>query len=625
MNRKIFFIIIGALLLLALMFGLWFWLFGRHNTAANPDTGSFGSASNTTGNGNGSGANGNGQTPIGTNAGTGANSGGTNGTTYIPNNSGTVYTATTSNLSVPFGVSWLDGSGSNGSGGQSGSTNRGFIPTPINQLNSVDISGIGNIGSGNTGSGGLGLGGAIAGAGIAGIAACTPGLLVGATAALGGFFTGLPVNSVAQNVIAGNDIQKQFLDCIARTIAKIALQQITNSVVDWINSGFNGQPSFVQDYQQFFTDVADQAAGEFIQGSDLAFLCSPFQLQIKIAIAQSYANRRGSSASSCTLTQVIGNVDSFMKGNFSEGGWPGFLSFTTEPTNNPYGAYMHGLVGLDSSIQGAQAQAKLTISPEGFLSTTEKYDCQTGHGAGGESIEYGCKTRIVTPGSTIAKSAQKVLDLPIDENLLADSFDEIIGALINQLLTKTLYGGLANLSNNTSNTAQRGIDVAQSLLTKLQGASQLSQQYGTAEQGSVSDLQLAQAELNTLSNCWNTAASSTGITPQQQSQALANAASADATISTLEARVALYNSKITKANASVATIEQLQTGALTATTLAEVQAVDSRYTAAQNAGQVISQTDVVSAQQDRQTLQSEMTGLNQSTNASLTQCYAFGH
>ena len=32
--------------------------------------------------------------------------------------------------------------------------------------------------------------------------------------------------------------------------------------------------------------MGDQAAGEFIRGTGLAFLCSPFQLQIRIAIAQ---------------------------------------------------------------------------------------------------------------------------------------------------------------------------------------------------------------------------------------------------------------------------------------------------------------------------------------------------
>ncbi len=107
-----------------------------------------------------------------------------------------------------------------------------------------------------------------------------------------------------------------FVGCLTNVIGKVALQQITISVVNWINSGFNGQPSFVTNYQQFFTNVADLSAGQFIQGSGLAFLCSPFQAQIKIAIAQSYANK---GAQSCSLTGIIKNVTNFMNGNFSLG------------------------------------------------------------------------------------------------------------------------------------------------------------------------------------------------------------------------------------------------------------------------------------------------------------------
>jgi len=615
MKRKIFFIILGALLILALIFLLWFWFFGRDNSDILPNNGGFGTSTNAGGGGSGEGRGGNGTAPIGSNTGSGAGTGGTgsNGQTTIPNNSyqGTSF-ATTSYATTPTGVIWLDG----GTSGGGGSTNRGFIPTPINQLNIVDVSGIGNIGAGS-GTGGLGAGGTIIGAGIAGVVSCA-GFLVNPA----GLATPLSVFSVQVNAPAQNS--NEIMDCLTRVIAKIALQQITTSVVDWINSGFNGQPAFVQDYEQFFTDIADKAAGEFIQGSGLAFLCSPFKLQIKIAIAQSYANRKSSSASSCTLTQVVGNIEKFMEGDFTQGGWAGLISFTTMPSNNPYGAYMQAEASLGSFVAARVEAGGLNVSDEGYIGVTEEYGCSVDPAT---KKRVGCKTRIVTPGAHIAASTQKVLDLPIDENLLADSFDEIISALINQLMTKVIYGGLANLSKNISgDTAQgRGIDAAQTLLTNLQGSVQLAQQYGTAQQGAVSDLQIAQAQLNTLSNCWNTAASSTAITSGQAAQAQGNAASADSTILSLETRVALYNSKITKANAAVVAIQQLQSNALTATTLKEVQAVQAQYTAAQNAGTLVTQADVTAAQQDRQTLQSEMAGLSQTTNASLTQCYAFGN
>ncbi|MES2006572.1 MAG: hypothetical protein V4436_00520, partial [Patescibacteria group bacterium] len=343
------------------------------------------------------------------------------------------------------------------------------------------------------------------------------------------------------------------------------------------------------------------------------------------------ANRKASSASSCTLTGVINNVDNFFKGNFQDGGWAGFLQVTTAPQNNPYGGFISGQIALDNSVQGAKVTAELNISPEGFLNTTQEYDCKTrtvpaGDGKGFYLEKYDCKTRIITPGHSIAESAQKVLDLPIDQNLLADSFDEIISALMNQLVTKTLYNGLSNLnaSINGSGGQQRGIDAAQTLLTNLQGASQLAQQYGSSQQGSIGDIQAAQSQLSNLANCWATAASSTSLSAGQTSQAQSNATAVNSTIANLETRVALFNSNITKANTAVATIQQLQTSALVATTLKEVQAVQTQFTAAQNSGALVAQATVTSAQQDRQTLQSEMNGVNQSTATQLSQCYAFG-
>src|SRR3989344_1283862 len=124
----------------------------------------------------------------------------------------------------------------------------------------------------------------------------------------------------------GDIARDNILSCLARAVARAMLQQITISTVNWINSGFSGSPSFISNYQQFFTNVADQAAGSFIQGSDLAFLCSPFRLQVRIAVAQAYLRY----APSCTLTDVTSNIQGFMN-DFTQGGWPAYLSFTTAP------------------------------------------------------------------------------------------------------------------------------------------------------------------------------------------------------------------------------------------------------------------------------------------------------
>jgi len=69
----------------------------------------------------------------------------------------------------------------------------------------------------------------------------------------------------------------------------------------------------------------------------------------------------------------------------------------------------------------------------------------------------------------------------------------------------------------------------------------------------------------------------------------------------------------------------LQTEALSITSTADVDTLTTNYNNAQSTTPFIAATDVTTAQQNRTTLQSQLANLNTSTQASLTQCQAFGH
>lgn len=341
--------------------------------------------------------------------------------------------------------------------------------------------------------------------------------------------TGLAVNS---------EIRQGLLDCIARSIAKAVLQQVTNSVVNWINSGFNGQPSFVSNYNQFFQNVGDRAVGNIIQGSGLAFLCSPFQLQIRIKLAQIYANNDPSRQ--CSLTQVVGNVNGFLN-NFNQGGWPAFLSLTTVPTNNPYGALFAAQTTVEAGRMRAQNTQLLDLQlGRGILSAkyTDESSCvnvpadqapqpsdtQTvtpikpsadtpGDIAPDANLVRVCQQKIGTPGEAIQASLDKTLGTNIDSLNTAKYFDEIISALITQLIQQTLYAGLSALGGSSGNYAQNfnySIPSVDSILS--QEASQLSQNIqSVAQQASsnayqyqqnVNNLRAMLDKLNSLDACW---------------------------------------------------------------------------------------------------------------------------
>jgi len=687
MSKKAIYTILAALFIFGVLFLLWSWLFSG-NGSSILHYGQFGTGSTTsqTGGNNtpggnytvGLGQNGNAGAGSGQNAangqiplnGTGGSNGtgGTNGA-GTGNSQGTGATAGTGATLAPGGTVTPGNGPTIATVNPNGViwTNGGNVFTPI------DVNSIAN-GSGgfaptissnpSGGSSGTTLIAALAATAIAGSLKCalpsavaaisgvgTGASAGGAAASLTFSATGAPVSDLGAHAalayIAGTQTTQNarnaakdtnsVANCLINVIAKVALQQITISVVNWINSGFNGQPSFVNNFQQFFTNVADLAAGQFIQGTALSFLCSPFKLQIKVAIAQSYANR---GAQSCSLTGIINNINNFMNGSFStQGGWPGLLTFTTVPTNNPYGAFAYAQAGLSTAQANATANAKNNISPTGFLNLQQVYGCtdstqngigvagsigvnaQAAQAAGSAALGQNCKTKVVTPGTVIENSLNSTNDTQIKQLGLANDIDQIISALTTQLMTKILQNGLTSLSQGTTQTAAdlAAQQQAATLLLDMQNRVAIAQQVGTIFQNSIGDIQNTQNNLNTLANCWATIASSTSSSASTASQNEANALS---TLTSLDAQVELLNGNITAVNAQIAALNGFQAQLSAAATQADVINVNSGYSAAVAAGNFPSQADITTAQQNRTTLQSQMAALNQSTQTSLQQCQA---
>ncbi|MEA2715448.1 MAG: hypothetical protein QOG91_476 [Candidatus Parcubacteria bacterium] len=202
------------------------------------------------------------------------------------------------------------------------------------------------------------------------------------------------------------------LDHLAVLVAKQILHQITVSVINWINTGFHGSPSFLTNPEGFFLDVADQVSGAFIAGNGfLKSLCSPFNLDLRLNLAlgqsafldQRYkctlntviANAKkahvsatvGTSPNGATLGDMINgdilnkpnalnvnglSVDDtgdFLSGNFGQGGWPAFMALTTQPQNNQYGAYIMARSDMQEAINSKHAAANNDLNRgSGFVS-----------------------------------------------------------------------------------------------------------------------------------------------------------------------------------------------------------------------------------------------------------------
>ena len=276
-----------------------------------------------------------------------------------------------------------------------------------------------------------------------------------------GFIAGgmsVPTNPVPET------IKETILDCLFWAFKNALIQEVTGSTVQWVQTGMNGNPAFVQNIGAYLRNVADRQVGSYIENA-APFLCSPFRADIQLQLNMLYKNSSGRgplgiNGSSCTLSESVENVDAFLAGDFSAGGWDGWRSMFSNPQNNPYGAYFEARNELATKINSASGEASIKIDlGSGFLSK-EVQDCytplpddQAGPPTPYDETQVGppppgtvCDPpRVVTPGAQIKTSLEQAFGVNLDQIATADEFDEIFSLLAAWLISDILTqdGGLA--------------------------------------------------------------------------------------------------------------------------------------------------------------------------------------
>jgi hypothetical protein len=309
-------------------------------------------------------------------------------------------------------------------------------------------------------------------------------------------------------ISGGHDAQDTLVTFVLKPLAlalgRAAVQSITTSTVNWINGGFQGSPAFATDLRTNLRQLSDGVAQNFLlELANSAKINSPFVDSLVTNVGAAYFLYADRDALANQLQDTLGqssrDAAAFRAGNFNEGGWGAFISQVTNDANNPIGARMLASQALAGRLSAAANQRVQELSwGSGFLSW--KGDCiktnntsagahsggstttggatgTSGHtgtvGAGGTgatntgggsttggtatnnsahslSDAEGCIDReIVTPGSFIAHKGNKTTDAVVDQLLLAQSIDAIVGALAQQLISKALggSGGLRGASN----------------------------------------------------------------------------------------------------------------------------------------------------------------------------------
>ncbi len=229
-------------------------------------------------------------------------------------------------------------------------------------------------------------------------------------------------------------------------------------MTDWVNSGRDGNPAFAVDLNDYLNKLGDGVLGQALSEITDGFACQPFRLEIHAAISRDFGktNRRGTYfPNTCTLTDIKGNVQEFINGDFAQGGWPAWLKLTQIDENNPYGEYLVSVGNISANINGAQNIEAMRLNwSAGFIGTRKcvlhpvklapvKKDAN-GMLTQGKPIED--KTQCLeweetTPGHLLSDQVSKVFGSSVDQLNIADEFDEFLGAVVNQLTNKVFSSG----------------------------------------------------------------------------------------------------------------------------------------------------------------------------------------
>jgi hypothetical protein len=236
-------------------------------------------------------------------------------------------------------------------------------------------------------------------------------------------------------------------DAVAYCIGNALITWVADGVTQWINSGFDGNPAFVDDPGQYFSDLADQTASGFIagivKGATGANICQPFRLAVGLSALNAY-NSSYNSQSRCTLQTISSNMDGFFSGDPRYFNLNTFFAATQNPANNYWDstALAQNELRLQLYTQSNLARDML-LRNNGYKDVLNcQWQTVTETGPDGKPFTYSkqipetCK--IVVNGSDTQKAGQDSRNLANLRLVAATKFDQVVTALVNQLIKRAL-------------------------------------------------------------------------------------------------------------------------------------------------------------------------------------------
>lgn len=255
-------------------------------------------------------------------------------------------------------------------------------------------------------------------------------------------------------------VNEQCLDALASIASGRAIESMNQQVIGFVNGFNDGQVKFVEDIDQLLADQAEISLRDFLATAPIVSqTCSVFRDEVLDEVRTAFATEYAGTAvvmdeglttsqlwegveSNCALDQITGSPEdtaAFLNGDFSRGGWEGFMALVFDPGSNPSTASSLIASELDTTIFNDQQRLQTEIeNNDGFLSG---YECipsgRTYFGVGecpflpGQDPITGGggqreQSRVITPGQLISDQLSQAVGSGRDIANLTDELSDLV-------------------------------------------------------------------------------------------------------------------------------------------------------------------------------------------------------
>ena len=276
----------------------------------------------------------------------------------------------------------------------------------------------------------------------------------------------LELKSINKSTSA-TDKNANCLNAIGKAIVKNLIQRMTLSIVNWIQTGNQGNPFFAENISKYFGDIAKtEILGFGLEISDPNKF--PFGKAFMQNMARSYNNKFADNAT-YSLNQMIQATNpeysaATFSADFSKGGWGAWQAMTQVPANNPLGFQLMASNELGKRLEGTtQSAAQMAQTAldwgngiTGDQRCTDPWN-QTKEASdaalkAGDTANVYKNWEYVTPGSVVGHMLTKSMDDSSNSLLSAETLNDAIAAIMDaaiaRLSNEMMGTGLANASTD---------------------------------------------------------------------------------------------------------------------------------------------------------------------------------